>query len=41
MKVNSRLVVTLPVSLSASFRNSLVGGSNGECQTVAGDDAGP
>ena len=40
-KGEGRLVVTLSVSLLASFSNSLVGASSSECQTVARDGVHP
>ena len=36
-----RLVMTLPASLPARTRNSLVGGSSGKCQIVATDTVCP
>ena len=40
-KNEERLVVTFPVSLLASSRNTLVGISNGDCQTVSRDGVSP
>ena len=40
-KSEERLVMTEPANSSASSRNSLIGGSRGECQTVTRDDVDP